>query len=601
MSNESSEALIYTNHSTHFSVKNKNNFLHGTRSNGPKMSKIHLYFCEGTPFALLVSDLKTSFSLSPKGPKSHTHIVKICDHKNDNYTILDLWSRKFLAARPPVESHGVFETRDIVSDWELFRSEGRVALPSSLNRLIEMLTKETITADDMLNIISSETGEPAQRLISALLPTMSLFESDVLGRRLLENHTVCENLQEIFTDDIWVKKALPSLYALNAEGNTSASTERRRTVDPSFDILSTAGKQGVTEGAGYALNALARRAVQPSKLSCVVATARNEGIYLLEWVAYHRALGVDEIIIYSNNNSDSSDLILSALAEAGEIIWYNNEIDPKCDAQSKAYSHALTVLPETLAYEWCAFIDIDEFICINPEIFESLPDFLHWHGIRDVDNIAVNWVYFGSSGQAKWGQKPITERLTARHEKADAHVKSIFKPRNSISSQPHFPRASERYSLLFKSSDGDLHTSFKSTLPPEIAKAQSDRPQATHAFIAHYFYKTCEEFLWKFSRNRGDYEMSEDDITLALEARFLKGFLKQYKNAARNQTITSDNPDFDATYERLLQNPQIGDAASKVKSAFRERSARVLDMYRPVLMDDFGDDGRAFLAILDQT
>jgi hypothetical protein len=61
MENQLSEALVYTSHSTHLSVKNKNNLLHGTRSNGPKMSKVHLYFCEGTSFALLTSGLKTSF------------------------------------------------------------------------------------------------------------------------------------------------------------------------------------------------------------------------------------------------------------------------------------------------------------------------------------------------------------------------------------------------------------------------------------------------------------------------------------------------------------------------------------------------------------
>ena len=123
----------------------------------------------------------------------------------------------------------------------------------------------------------------------------------------------------------------------------------------------------------------------------------------------------------------------------------------------------------------------------------------------------------------------------------------------------------------------------------------------THAFVAHYFFKTCEEFLWKFSRNRGDYEMSEDDITLSLEERFLKGFLKQFNDRVQQQTITSNNPTFDATYQRLLSNLEIADAASKVKSAFRERSARVLEMYRPILMEEMGDDGRAFLAILDET
>ena len=46
---------------------------------------------------------------------------------------------------------------------------------------------------------------------------------------------------------------------------------------------------------------------------------RNEGVYALEWLAYHQSLGIDEFFIYSNNNDEGSDALLKRLSGAGVI------------------------------------------------------------------------------------------------------------------------------------------------------------------------------------------------------------------------------------------------------------------------------------------
>lgn len=598
---QQAKTLVHTSHNTYLCVRGNNSLVHRAKADNMIQSEISLRFCEGTAYGLLEAKLGTPFALSPNGPRSDTHIVKIHDQPDGSYAILDLWSRQFLSARTPIGGQGKLELRDQISDWERFRSEERVALPARLGQFYTYLPKQKITAKDILTIVSSETGRPAQRLTCALLPLLSMPEAHALGALLLEDRAICEKLQDIFENNLWINHALPFLYDIDASSPVTQQTSRRRVLDKRFDPLSLAGKQGAYEGGGFALNTLARQSIVPPKKACIVATARNEGIYLLEWVAYHRALGFEEVVIYSNNNSDNSDLILGALADAGEIIWVKNEVDPKCDAQSKAYVHALTMLPETLEHEWCAFVDIDEFICINPLLFNGLKEFLHWHDRQQVDAIAMNWVYFGSSGQVAWDDAPITQRLTVRHETADAHIKTMFRPHKAISSQPHFPREAERDALLFRGANGALHTYANSTLPSSIAKAHSDKPQESHAFVAHYFFKTCEEFLWKFSRNRGDYEVSETDVTIALEKRFLTAFLKQFENKGQQETITLNNAAFKATYQQLLKDPVIAHASSQVKSAFQKRLARVLDVYQPFLAEEMGDEGRMFLALLGKT
>ncbi|MFN7604764.1 MAG: glycosyltransferase family 2 protein, partial [Hyphomonadaceae bacterium] len=46
-------------------------------------------------------------------------------------------------------------------------------------------------------------------------------------------------------------------------------------------------------------------------VSCTVCMiAKNEGPYLLEWVAYYRSLGFSKIVVYENNSTDRSAVIL---------------------------------------------------------------------------------------------------------------------------------------------------------------------------------------------------------------------------------------------------------------------------------------------------
>ncbi len=57
-----------------------------------------------------------------------------------------------------------------------------------------------------------------------------------------------------------------------------------------------------------------------------LTSARNEGSYLLDWIAYHRSIGFDHIFIYTNDNTDGSDDLLDRLAYTGAVTWLRNEL-----------------------------------------------------------------------------------------------------------------------------------------------------------------------------------------------------------------------------------------------------------------------------------
>jgi hypothetical protein len=59
-----------------------------------------------------------------------------------------------------------------------------------------------------------------------------------------------------------------------------------------------------------------------------VAFAKNEGRFLLEWIAYHRVIGVTDFLIYTNDCEDGSPDLLDRLQELGIVIHVQNQVAP---------------------------------------------------------------------------------------------------------------------------------------------------------------------------------------------------------------------------------------------------------------------------------
>ncbi|MGA2538830.1 MAG: glycosyltransferase family 2 protein, partial [Terracidiphilus sp.] len=110
------------------------------------------------------------------------------------------------------------------------------------------------------------------------------------------------------------------------------------------------------------VNLLLLRRILPTKSVAVVATMRDEGPSLLEWIAFNRAIGLADIFVYSNDNADGSDELLEVLALAGVIKLIKSAIGPGTNPQRKAYQHAVHLLRELRTYRWVFFLDADEFL-----------------------------------------------------------------------------------------------------------------------------------------------------------------------------------------------------------------------------------------------
>ena len=509
-----------------------------------------------------------------------------------------------------------------IKDYEIFDlNPTSIAIPKDVSVCLEWFSKvdlDKLSANSMRLLIDNKSFTRIQKKaafsLSMLLCSNSTIEN--LVNDILLDEVYFKKLLSIYSDDIWLVVGVQNLLnklnlkeANNFKIPVFSTLYRKFTNDnkmilmPDIDYIANAGSNFKSMTPGHLLNSFFRKKIEPNKNVCIVATARNEGIYLVEWVAYYLALGVEHIFLYSNDNNDGSDMLLDALSKHGFITWIDNNLSENANAQGKAYSHAFSLSTEILEYKWALVIDIDEYFSFNTDIYSSIHDFLNAHDKNICHSIAVNWVYVGSSGKVNWENIPLIQRLTFQVGEVNAHIKSFVKPNQIINSGPHFPKSDERSTLVVNNANGKTHTYGKAGFRKSIENALSDDPDDSHARIYHFFHRTAEEFLWKWSRNRGDYPKSEEDIYLALDKRFLNGFLKQFniKNKDISDKLIECVPEYDDAQEKLLQFQNIRSAQKHVIGCFKERSARVIELYIKKLACDFGKDGQSMIKVLEDS
>lgn len=228
------------------------------------------------------------------------------------------------------------------------------------------------------------------------------------------------------------------------------------------------------------------------------AIFKNEGPYVLEWVAFHRVLGIEHFFIADNNSSDETTVLLAALARAGIVHHLPFPSVPGQPPQPLAYEEILR--RHHAEADWIAFLDADEFLLPAPP-HRSLPEAIAaLDPGPDVGAIAVNWAVYGSSGLKEAAAQPVIERFSRRAEAThpvNRHYKSILRPgahAGKIQNPHYFPLKPG-----FRSVHAD---GAEVTDVPNSSKGLSTRIVWDPIRINHYVIKSWDEFYYR-KRARG--------------------------------------------------------------------------------------------------
>ena len=224
-----------------------------------------------------------------------------------------------------------------------------------------------------------------------------------------------------------------------------------------------------------------------------ITCLRDEGPWLLDWIAHHRALGFTHFLIASHDLSDGSDALLDALDAAGVVTHV--PFQPK--GGKSVQWQAMKLLSDLAAYkeaDLALFFDVDEYLVLDEgTLAELVPD--------SADAVALRWHLFGHAGLSCWQDTPVTERFT--HAAPDdialplAHFfKSLHRPTAFDGLGVHRP----------KGRDGRWIAANGTPMPPAFCAAQARinlfglPHQGERAWLNHYSVRSIEEFVLKTQR-----------------------------------------------------------------------------------------------------
>lgn len=205
----------------------------------------------------------------------------------------------------------------------------------------------------------------------------------------------------------------------------------------------------------------------------LVCVAKNEELYIHEWIDYNLKLGFDDIIIYQHNwDYEINHPNVKTFKVTGENI------------QVSVYNNFLKTFENE--YDWAAFFDVDEFLVLKKH--DNIKSFISDYSM--FNNIGINWVLFGDNDINEFNEDntSVLQRFTKRQKLINRHIKTISK-------------VSPNYTFLTPHNTNTMWVSPDNKLGMgPFNTSGNDRV----AQLNHYFCKTKNEFEQKIKRGRAD-------------------------------------------------------------------------------------------------
>lgn len=346
---------------------------------------------------------------------------------------------------------------------------------------------------------------------------------------------------------------------------------------------------------------------KPEKV--LISAMKNEGPYILEWVAHHKVLGFDKIVVYTNDCSDGTNQILRRLQDLGHVEFHRNRVG--VGGIHRSALRQARRLPIVKEAKWVYVCDADEFLNIHAgnhrvdDLIAATPN---------VDVISIPWKIFSNSERHVLRDLPVTAQFfdgELDYEQGGAgrrFVKSMFR-------QGEFYT---RYGLHNPHPKTDFQAGVFRSVPGGHAKEPA--PFGNHvsppfgfevAQLNHYAVRSTHAYLAKRSRGRANHSSQtlgteywdrwnrggapdrtilryKDEVDALLEELKSDDVLKRLHRRAfrwHKALIASllDLPEYKDLYQKLLKKPAVNFVAKDrgVHERLSKVAARTSDAEQP--------------------
>ena len=227
----------------------------------------------------------------------------------------------------------------------------------------------------------------------------------------------------------------------------------------------------------------------------LVAIFRGEDDYLVEWIEFHKMMGVEHFILYDNGLEKSSAVLLKPYIKEGMVTHIpfpdipglrDGKHADTLSIQQMAYADFIKRLKSHFKY--ILQLDIDEFLF--PKSHNSITEVLNGYDDLKLARIEINWTNFGDNGHLTKPRGLVIENFTKSGSNVVPKVVKSISNTQFLSKRfayTNVHRFSHRFTLK------DIFTKLILGYPQIIkGKVANDLFQ-----LNHYITKSKEEFIAK--------------------------------------------------------------------------------------------------------
>ena len=284
----------------------------------------------------------------------------------------------------------------------------------------------------------------------------------------------------------------------------------------------------------------------------IVTTMKNEGPFILEWLAYHRVIGVEGFLVYTNDCTDGTDTFLDLLQEKGYVQHRDNPFKSTDLKPQHAALQAAENEPTITDADWVICMDVDEYI--NVKIGDgTLRDL--YAAVPDANMISCTWRLFGNADVHEFDPRPIIEQfdtcakeITRKPHQAwgfkTLHRNiGIFKKLGVHRPKGLKPQLWDQINWVNGSGRPLPHTMYRNAWRSTLETVGYDMVQ-----LNHYAVRSAESFLVK--RDRGRVNHVDRDQGPAY-------WFRMNNNSVQETSIQRMIPQLHAEMDRMLSDPDI--------------------------------------------
>lgn len=308
----------------------------------------------------------------------------------------------------------------------------------------------------------------------------------------------------------------------------------------------------------------------------IVTTMKDEGPFVLEWVAHHLGLGFDHILLCSNDCSDGTDLIARRLEALGLATHIDNPGPWKAGPQGAAYDRAMAH-PKLAEAEWIFVCDADEFLNISAG--DGTLDAL-FAAVPGADVISFVWRLFGHSGRVAFEDGFVTEQFThAAHPYQQRPsmcqaIKTLYRAdagfRTLSTHRPKGPRRGWRRALDWRDADGDQMAAGFGQYGWHATNGGVGFGRALGQ-VNHYAVRSIQSYLMK--RLRGDVRTGA--FHPKLEDSGVAYWALHCWNVEEDRSILQHGARTRARYDALLADPELARLQRGAVDHHRAQAAKI--------------------------